>query len=327
MTVAKDWCELAVTDWYDKGIGDTYTINTANTAAELARLALLVNRDEDPVDFAGKTIEFGSDIDLLELEWVPIGSINEATELTAAEYSYENVFKGSFDGKGRTISNLKIDKDDHKAVGLFGVISMPTENAEIKNVELVNATVNGYTGVGVLAGMAKAGTTWVSGIGHAAKINDIKVSNATVTGLKYAGGIIGYSTTSVTNSEVSNVGITANYKTGMTGKSGETAGDVVGNLYDNYSVTDCNVTDSTIESQTRAGGIAGSSRYAKDISNCIVSNVTIGLVTSDSEGAENEGYAGYISGRARPSTVAASLDNDVLDGNATIDGNEKMKRR
>ena len=88
-----------------------------------------------------------------------------------------------------TISNLKIDKGDYKAVGLFGVISMPTENTEIKDVKLINATVNGYTGVGVLAGMAKAGTKWVHGIGHAAKISGIEVSNATVTGLKYVGGV------------------------------------------------------------------------------------------------------------------------------------------
>ncbi len=314
--VANDWSDLADTSWYT-GEGP-YTISTAQ---ELAGLALLVNRDEDPVDFEGKTIVLNADIDLVGLEWIPIGFINETTEINdASEYDRcSNVFKGSFNGNNHTISNLKIDKDDYKAVGLFGVISL-TENAEIKDINLVNATVSGYTGVGVLAGMARAGTKWVSGIGHAAQISGIKVSNATVTGLKYIGGVIGYSTASIKDSSASNVEIIANYKTGMAGKSGETAGGIVGNLYDNYSITNCTVTNSTIVSQTRAGGIAGSSQHARDISYCTVSDLNIKLIKSDDADAENEGYAGYISGRVKLTNIKDYTNNVVENSTAIIFG-------
>ena len=161
-----------------------------------------------------------------------------------------------------------------------------------------------------------------AGIGHAAKISGIEVSNATVTGLKYVGGVIGYSTASITNSTASNVHITASYKTGMAGESGETAGGIAGNLYDLYSMANCTVTDSAIVSQTRAGGIAGSSRHSRDISYCTVNGVTIELIESDDEDAENEGYAGYISGRAEAAVIDLSSNNEVENSTAVIYGVE-----
>ncbi|MGI6577166.1 MAG: Ig-like domain-containing protein [Eubacteriales bacterium] len=307
---------LIDTTWYNV-IDKTFTITNAS---QLAGLAKLVNRG---VDFRGKTIALGADIDLSGYDWVPIGFINETTEIwDADEYDRcPNVFRGSFDGRNHTISNLRVNKAEYKAVGLFGVISL-TEDAEIKDIKFTNATVNGYTGVGVLTGMVRAGTKWVNGIGHAAQISGIEVVNSSVTGLKYVGGIIGYSTASVKDSLATNVIVTANYKTGMAGKSGETAGGIVGNLYDLFSITNCTVTDSNIISQTRAGGIAGSSRHSNGISGCYVNGVRIELIESTDEDAENEGYAGYISGRAEQDVIDLSSNNEVDNCTALIFGAE-----
>ena len=315
--VAKDWSQLADTSWYK----EEQNLFTIDTAAELAGLALLVNSKDNSQTFTGKTINLGADIDLLGLEWIPIGFINETTELTAAEYGYNNVFKGNFDGNNHTISNLKVDNGESKALGLFGVVELSGEG-EIKDVKIENAAVNGYTGIGVLAGMVRAGSTWVSGIGHAAQITDIEINGAIVTGQKYVGGVIGYSTASIKNSKVSHVEVEANYKTGMPGKSGETAGGIAGNLYDNYSITGCEVENSAITSQTRAGGIAGSSRHSRDISGCNVKNVTIKLIKSEEEAAENEGYAGYISGRAEQNVINLSSGNTVTNCIAVIYGED-----
>lgn len=306
-----NWEEAADIGWYEEASNE-FEISTAE---ELAGLASLVNSGEE--DFSGKTIILSGDIDLKNIEWTPIGYIDEDTDLTADEYSYENVFRGSFDGNGHTISNLKIDKSEAKAVGLFGVIDLDVDG-EIKDVKIENADINGFTGVGALAGMVRSGETWQSGIGFAAQISGIQVSNSTITGLKYVGGIIGYSTASIKNCEVSGINVESNYVEGMEGRSGETAGGIVGNLYDLYSISNCIVSDATIKSQTRAGGIAGSSRYAKDISNCTIDELIIELVKAENPDAENEGYAGYVSGRASQDTINASSGNVVTNSIANI---------
>lgn len=43
-------------------------------ADDLAGLAELVNRTENPVSFSGKTVKLGADIDLGGKEWTPIGT-------------------------------------------------------------------------------------------------------------------------------------------------------------------------------------------------------------------------------------------------------------
>lgn len=321
--VVNNWSELADTTWYSDEI-DSFTISSAE---ELAGLALLVNSEDNPINFTGKTITLEADIDLLGIEWVPIGFINEQVEITKAdEYTRcANVFKGTFDGNNKTIYNLKVDKSKEKAVGLFGVVNL-VDGATIKDVVIENAFINGFTGVGALAGMATSDSKWVSGIGHEARISGIEVRNSSISGLKYVGGVIGYSTVSIKESTVSNTEVAAYYVTGMEDRisSGETAGGIVGNLYDNFSITSCSVTDCYITSQTRAGGIAGSSRYARDISYCTVENTTITLVEGEDEKAENEGYAGYVSGRAENAVINASSDNEIINCKAIIYGTETI---
>ena len=82
-----------------------------------------------------------ADIDLAGVEWTPIGTwvpsgeSEEEQEIPSSEYA----FTGTFDGKGHTISNLKIDQPDGMALGLFGCIS----GAEIRNFKVENASVDG----------------------------------------------------------------------------------------------------------------------------------------------------------------------------------------
>ena len=82
------WDGSAVeTDWYTNAEADT-TSYTISTAAQLAGLAKLVNEGPEngsPVNFSGKTVKLGADIDLAGKEWTPIGK-SGAT------------FNGTFDG-------------------------------------------------------------------------------------------------------------------------------------------------------------------------------------------------------------------------------------
>ncbi|MGC3977087.1 MAG: YDG domain-containing protein [Paludibacteraceae bacterium] len=61
----------------------------------------------------------------------------------------DNPFTGVFDGNGKTISSLNINRSGQDRCGLFGSIGL---NAVIKNVGLVNATVSGKNDVGGLVG-------------------------------------------------------------------------------------------------------------------------------------------------------------------------------
>lgn len=106
--------------------GDTYTITSAG---QLAWIASQVN-GESSNSFEGKTIILNNDIDLAAHEWTPIGN------------SFEKGFKGTFDGNGKTISNMKIsitsNNEQEKVIGgLFGYI---LNDAVVKNVTIAGTS-------------------------------------------------------------------------------------------------------------------------------------------------------------------------------------------
>ena len=100
----------------------TYSISSAE---ELVKRATMQN---DANITTGSEFVLGADIDLSGIEWESIG-VGE-------------VFNGTFDGNGYTISNLSGTK------GLFG----NTENATIKNVILTDCNISGSGTIGGLVG-------------------------------------------------------------------------------------------------------------------------------------------------------------------------------
>jgi len=79
------WSDVADTSGYVGHETDTeYTITTAEQLAGVYNLS----HGMDSVDFAGKAISLGADIDLSGRNWCTI-----------------DTFKGVFDGKGHSISN------------------------------------------------------------------------------------------------------------------------------------------------------------------------------------------------------------------------------
>ena len=137
------------TKWYDDNKdADTYELSDAS---ELAGLSKLVNSG---VSFANKTIILTEDIVLDSTNsWEPIGN-------------YEYAFDGTFDGNGKTISNLFIKRTHSEDTtdslcGLFGEVW----DATIKNVKVCGNIevyseivkdengnpVNGYVCSGIVA--------------------------------------------------------------------------------------------------------------------------------------------------------------------------------
>ncbi len=112
-----------------------------------------------------------------ELSWIPIGT------------SYTNRYQGTFDGNGKTISNLYIINAASSSVGFFGY----AEKGSIKNITFDNAkvksTVDYYTGI-------------LAGFGELCIIENIKtLANCSVEGKNGVGGIAGMASGDIGNCE------------------------------------------------------------------------------------------------------------------------------
>ena len=127
--------------------------------------------------------------------WAPIGFYNSDTDNAA--------FRGAFDGQGKTISNLFINRGSTYDVGLFGYI----RSGSVKNVGLKDPVVTGSNRVGSLVGWNDRGT-----------ISAFYVSGGTVTGtgsLGSAGGLVGHNASGpISASYVSGVTVTGHGRVG-----------------------------------------------------------------------------------------------------------------
>lgn len=215
-------------------------------------------------NLAGVYFELGSDLDFSGVSptaYVPVGTATTP-------------FQGSFDGKGKKITNFKIDGKGFNYTGLFGAVG---ESASISNLTFEKAAVaSSGNYIGVLAASCE-GT-----------IANIKVLSSILDcdGL-VAGGIVGSMTTQ-------GASITGCSFSGSITSSGS-AGGIVGELY-NASLTGCvahvNITLDGHNSDTyrECAGIAGTA-IRSAISNCY----TTGTLTDALGYGHVAGIAAYLS--------------------------------
>ena len=175
--------------------------------------------------FSGKTVKLAVDINLENAEWTPVGQ--------TGGYGIATYFRGVFDGNNKTINNLKITTTNagkNYAAGLFGFID--AGSAEIKNLTIDGATVNGHHWTGVING-------YLTG-----NITNCTVKNATVIcshanddacGDK-ASTIVGY----INSGKVSNC-----HAEHCTVKAGRDAGQIAGASKAEY-VENCTTTNVTV---------------------------------------------------------------------------------
>ncbi len=171
------WDGTADTSWYD----DAKTEFVLKTSNELAGLAELVDAG---TTFEGKTVTLSKDVNLYAEDengepicFDPIGS-----------YRNDNIFKGTFDGQGYTISGLNqntwaLDNGYYYTdcgLGLFGAV----ENATIKNLNIDGASISGESALcGIVASVAGDGCVF----------ENITITNSNVADYQYyAGGIVGW---------------------------------------------------------------------------------------------------------------------------------------
>jgi len=207
----------------DGTIGNPYQIRTA---AELARLAVLVNQQTAPYANANKSYKLMDDLDLSAYAagtgWTPIGT-------------NARPFKGIFDGDGRKIAGLAINRPNSDDQGLFGAVG---SGASVQNLGVTNANIVGKRYVGGITGNAVG------------MVKNCYVTGS-VRGVNTIGGIAGYvdETQSASNGTVQNCYVSANV--GGTGNYiGGIAGYVDGTVKNSYAL-------GSVNGNSDIGGVAG----------------------------------------------------------------------
>jgi hypothetical protein len=147
-----------------KGSGTQEDPLQIETAEQLAAYAYAVNNIRLPEELPESPfLILINDIDLSNYGeeysggkgWVPIGRFDYDYYY---DYDYDlpkdlYAFKGTFDGNGKKISNLYINRADMGEVGLFGYVN----NGTIKNLTVEDGSVTGWFDVGGIVGWLENG--------------------------------------------------------------------------------------------------------------------------------------------------------------------------
>ena len=220
--------------------------------------------------------------------WAPIGS------------GTPPAFTATFEGNGRTISNLFMDRITRDNVGLFGATGSASA---IRNVKLTNVDVTGNNNVGALVGLNGDATNGGGQI-------DNCEATGTVTANAWVGGLVGNNYGPIAGSRAS-VAVTATRTDGSA-----VAGGLVGqNLQ--TTITNSHASGDVTASHNTVGGLVGSNyddlawTTAALPRNAISGSTASGTVTTT--GSNVGGLVGWNNG---PITDSAALNPRVSGADA-----------
>ena len=255
-TTAADTYNFTVTATNDNGSDSkaftlTVTANTEPTSYTISTADQLRNFAE-AVNTGNVTANavLTADITLTDANWTPIGKDDD------------NMYNGTFDGQGHTISGLQCSVTSGNVAGLFGVIgsSGVVKNVGIadSNVSVVVTVTDKFAYAGGVCGYSE-GTVencWNSGSVTATN------SSESETNAAYAGGVCGYSEGTVENCWNSG-SVTAN-----SSDNGAYAGGVCGRNFGSAVIRNCWNSGSVSGSSSICGGVCGGADNTSNITNC-----------------------------------------------------------
>ena len=276
----------------DGSVGNPYKISTA---AELAWFRDQVNSGNNSI-----SAELTENIDLLEFCHAADGT----TYTDELSWTPINWYQGTFDGNGKTISNLYINATSGNYAGFFGVVdagcinNITFDNAKVKSTVkskstgiLIGLAINSFIeNIKTLESCSVDGVNTIGGIAGSAMGNIIKCENhARVNGIAIVGGIVGRY-----NGYDKSISITSCANYGVVTGSGGSAGGMVG-YFDSGTIQNCaNYGDVT--GTDNVGNLIG---FADE---CNLNNVLgTGNVTATSSDP-----AGLLVGNVRNSSSTAS---------------------
>ena len=268
---------------------------------------------------------------LIEKSWEPIG-----------KYDYRYQYRGTFDGNGKTITNLYINASQNY-MGLFGY----TYKGTIKNLTFEYANVTNtkdYTGILVgdiensnLQNIKISNTCQIKGGKYTGGIAGYLDGNAyncvnyaTVQGIQYIGGLCGHYSRSRTGNSMT---ACANY--GNVTASSLGVGGLVG-YFDSGTIQDC-ANYGGVKGTNYIAGMAGSVNNGKiqnvfSYGNISVTNKTqrVGMVFGNSYLGATEGMVAYYSGakltvNGQEQTVKAFGNGTPSEDNATGFTKDQLK--
>ena len=199
------------------------------TAAGMQYFASQVN--DSQVSYSGKTVTLMNNIDMTGIDWIPVGQ--------TGGYAAKTYFQGTFDGNGKTISNLTVthweegsNGGKNYASGLFGFIDA-------------------------------AGAT----------VKDLTMDNANVMGSHWTGAIVGYLSGEISGCTVMNSSVVCTNKNSEA--NGDKAGLITGYINGTQgTVTNCTGSNSTVQAYRDAGQLVGAAKSSQ-VSDCTATNVTV----------------------------------------------------
>ena len=230
-----------------------------------------------------------NNLDLQAEEWIPLGTYNQP-------------FRGNFDGNGFEISNLTITQE-YVYTGLFGYVEGNISDLTIKDFS-INYTTDKITFVGGLAGNSSGDVIDVTLNG------DITVTNNDSN--TYAGLLLGQSSENSYAGNVSNFlpnNINNNQANGnltITSERIAFVGGLIGKSFNSKvseNLVQATIDVTSIEDMVNVGGLIGHNyggitagyeieRKAKDIT--VSNNIAISQITTES--LLNNGYIGGLIG-------------------------------
>ena len=253
---------------------------------------------------AGSVVTLLTDVDLAGVAWTPVLD-----------------FAGTFDGNGKTISNLTVNTPDTDYVGLIG--STKGSGSSVKNVTLENATVTGRGMVGALIGQVASSST-VSGLvvkGLVKVSGNYKVGGIAGWGYVYFRGcrIAGDEGSFVkatylgTKTQVANNPEENDYE-------GDNVGGIIGHLGEGggLGLYDCSASGLTSTGTRKIGGMVGTFSHSSQISNAAVSDVTLGTTATLEYANANKstmhlgGIVGSYFGSATTGTISGTVEDVTI---------------
>ena len=276
-----EWDGTADTAWYDA----TQTEFVLKNAEELAGLSELV---ADGISFANTTIKLDRDLDLMDLNFIPVGN-------------WDNVFEGDFDGQGHIIYNLCINDLALEGAGLIGV----AQNAVIKGICVENVNIDAYSMVAAIVGSPYTGCT----VSDCHVTGDVNI----VAEYAYAGGIVGYGYMNIDNCSV----IADGTGTIIAKERNAVGGISAWLLEGDFSLTNCTVKNLNMTGWANIGGLTGFVHYNNLIDGCTVENVTLTKTRGDGQPSIGIAAGGFSYHANNAITISNnSFKNISLNGTA-----------
>ena len=237
-------------------------------------------------------------------------NLSASIDLVLAPNLHLPYFKGTFNGNGFTVTNLKIDQPFGNNVGFIGHLDGIASS--VSNLGLIDATVSGNSEVGALVGRngGSVSNSYVTGVssvtgpggsigglvGNSAGVIQNSYSNAAVNGVSDLGGLVGVNGGTIINSYATGAVTASGYGADIGGLVGYNYGTVA-NSYASGDVSGVSNVGGligynyrTVDNSYASGSVSGSS-YVGGVVGYNYGTVTNGFWnTSNSPGLSDAGY-------------------------------------